>query len=78
MSEMVREIPGFLDSDSLRDPETREGVTIAYFENEEAVKTWREVSEHQEAQQLGREKFYGEYRVRIARVEREYDWKRPN
>ena len=78
MSEMVREIPGFLNSDSFRDPETREGVTIAYFENEEAVKTWREVSEHQEAQHLGREKFYSEYRVRIARVEREYDWKRPN
>lgn len=78
MSEMVREVPGFLGSDSFRDPQTREGVTISYFENEEAVKTWREVSEHQVAQQLGREKFYSAYRIRITRVEREYDWKRSN
>lgn len=76
MSEMVREVPGFLGSDSFRDPESREGVTISYFEDEEAVKMWREVSEHEDAQKLGREKFYSKYRTRVTRVEREYHWER--
>ena len=44
MSEMVKEIPGFLGSESFRDSDTRKGVTIAYFEDEAAVKRWREVS----------------------------------
>ena len=78
MSEMVKEIPGFLGSESFRDSDTRKGVTIAYFEDEGAVKRWREVSEHQEAQNLGREKFYSEYRTRVTRVEREYHWERPD
>ena len=78
MSEMVKEIPGFLGSESFRDSDTRKGVTIAYFEDEAAVKRWREVSEHKEAQNLGREKFYSEYRTRVTRVEREYLWERPD
>lgn len=78
MSGMVKEIPGFLGSESFRDSDTRKGVTISYFEDEAAVKRWREVSEHQEAQNLGREKFYTEYRTRVTRVEREYHWERPD
>jgi len=78
MSEMVKEIPGFLGSESFRDSDTRKGVTIAYFEDEAAVKRWREVSEHKEAQNLGREKFYSEYRTRVTLVEREYHWERPD
>jgi len=78
MSEMVKEIPGFLGSESFRDSDTRKGVTIAYFEDEAAVKRWREVSEHKEAQNLGREKFYSEYRTQVTRVEREYHWERPD
>ena len=31
---------------------------------------------HVAAQKMGRTTFYEEYRVRIARVEREYNWKR--
>ena len=78
MSELVKKIPGFLGSESFRDSDTRKGVTISYFENEESVKAWHDVIEHQEAQRLGREKFYSEYRTRVTRVEREYHWERPD
>jgi hypothetical protein len=34
------------------------------------------LADHVVAQKMGRRTFYEEYRVRIARVEREYGWKR--
>ena len=37
-----------------------------------SIRGWRANVDHNEAMRLGREKWYTEYRVRIARVEREY------
>jgi heme-degrading monooxygenase HmoA len=48
---------------SHRDPASRSGVTISYFESLEAIKTWREHSEHKEVQRLGRELFYSWYEI---------------
>ena len=74
MSTAVTEIDGYSSHVSFRDPSTREGITIAYFENEEAIRHWREFPEHLKAQQLGRETFYLNYTVQIAEIVRDYSW----
>ena len=71
---LVTKIPGFIDFDSYRDPVTRKGVTIAYFETEEAVKLWKELPEHLAAQKLGRSDFYEDYEIFVTKVERQYSW----
>ena len=74
---LVASAPGYRTHVSLRDPVTREGVTIAYFDDLESIAAWRDHGEHVRAQQLGRERFYDDYIVQIAPVVREYSWHRP-
>ena len=72
MNQAVTEIDGYISHVGFRDRETRKGVTIAYFETEEAIRTWREFPEHLTAQELGRESFYENYSVEVAEVVRAY------
>ena len=47
-------------------------ITISYWRDLDSIAAWRRQLDHQGAQRLGRERWYESYRVRIARVEREY------
>ncbi len=73
MAELVREQPGFVSQVSVRDPHTRIGITVAYFEDEDSVRAWKGHGEHVQAQRRGIEEFYSEYHVTVAQVTREYD-----
>lgn len=68
MEELARREPGFLGVESLR--EGAVGITVSYWESLEAIESWRLHVEHREAQRLGRQAWYDEYSIRIARVER--------
>ncbi len=72
MADLVLEQPGFIDFTSVRDPQTRLGITVAYFTDEESVVKWKANLEHLEAQRLGRSTFYESYSVKVANVYREY------
>ena len=48
------------------------GITVSYWRDERAIAAWRRDAEHLAVQQLGRERWYGDYRVRVCRVERDY------
>jgi heme-degrading monooxygenase HmoA len=72
MEELVREQPGFVDMISVRDPRTRLGVTVAYFEDELSVRAWKAQPEHAAAQRRGIADLYEEYHVTVADVRREY------
>ncbi|MCG7598229.1 antibiotic biosynthesis monooxygenase [Halomonas sp. McH1-25] len=61
--------PGFLGIESARE---ELGITVSYWESLEAIRSWKRHAEHLEAQRLGRGQWYSDFRVRIARVEREY------
>ena len=50
------------------------GITISYWESLEAIKNWKNNTEHLIAQQSGRNVFYTNYKTRIAKVERDYDF----
>ena len=69
-------IPGYVSHFGFWDRATRRGVTVAYFESEEAVQTWRDHPVHETARRLGREHFYEDFTLEVARVERSYDWRR--
>jgi heme-degrading monooxygenase HmoA len=72
MVALVQEQPGFIRMSSVRDPESREGITVAWFEDEESVRAWRAHPDHQEAQRRGIADFYEHYEVTVATVVREY------
>jgi heme-degrading monooxygenase HmoA len=75
MARLVAHQPGYLGMDHAR-TEDGVGITVAYFRTEEHARAWKQIARHSEAQRLGREKWYRAYRVRVAKVEREYGFDR--
>lgn len=69
MVELAQNQPGFLGVDSARDQDGF-GITVSYWGDLEAIENWRINAEHLEAQKLGRDKWYENFSLRIARVER--------
>lgn len=61
--------PGFLGMESVREDL---GITVSYWESLESIANWKKNTEHREAQRLGHQKWYKDFRVRVAKVEREY------
>lgn len=64
---------GFLGVESARD---EIGITVSYWESLEAIANWKQNLDHLDAQFLGRQKWYENYTVRIAKVEKEYRFER--
>jgi len=50
------------------------GITVSYWKDLDAIKRWKENSEHAVARKLGKSKWYASFIVRIAKVERDYDF----
>ncbi len=73
MLELASSQPGFLGVESARD-NTGFGITVSYWASLEAIRAWKAELEHQAAQELGRKRWYEHYEVRVARVERAYDF----
>lgn len=48
------------------------GIGISYWSDEASIRAWKSDAEHQLAQDLGRERWYDRYHLRIAKVERDY------
>lgn len=71
MIELAATMPGFLGIESARDVEGF-GLTVSYWATEENIRAWKANAEHRVAQQSGRETWYADYQVRIAKVERAY------
>jgi heme-degrading monooxygenase HmoA len=71
MIDLARAQPGFLGVESARDADGF-GITVSYWESEEAIRAWKSHAEHQVAQATGRDVWYEQFEVRIARVERAY------
>ena len=69
MVEMASQQPGFLGVESARDANGL-GITVSYWESEEAIANWRRNAEHRVAQSTGRDKWYAEFFTRVAKVER--------
>ena len=69
----VEEIDGFISIErfeSLAQPGKL--LSLSLWRDEEAVRAWRNVAEHRQAQHDGRNGIFSAYRLRIANVFREY------
>jgi heme-degrading monooxygenase HmoA len=69
MVELASMQPGFLGVESAREDV---GITVSYWSDLESIKQWKANAEHQEAQRLGREKWYSSFKTRISKVEHDY------
>jgi len=73
MVSLAKEQKGFIDIESARDSI---GITVSYWDSIEAIKQWKANYEHLNAQKIGRERWYDSYKIRICRVEREYEFEK--
>ena len=63
--------PGFLGVESARN---ELGITVSYWEDLASIVNWKRHTEHIAAQQKGIKDWYHWYKVRICKVEREYEF----
>jgi heme-degrading monooxygenase HmoA len=75
MLDLAREMPGFISFKHFA-AEDGERLSVIEFDSEEHVAAWRGHPEHLRAQARGREKFYTEYRLTVARTIRDYGFQR--
>ncbi|MVO08094.1 antibiotic biosynthesis monooxygenase [Flavobacterium sp. TP390] len=71
METLARLQPGFINVESARN---EIGITVSYWESLEAIRNWKTNIDHLVAQEKGRSTWYKNYKVRIAKIEREYDF----
>jgi len=71
MVELAKGQPGYLGVESTRDAEGL-GITVSYWRDEAALVNWKAQVEHLAAQELGKTRWYENYTLRVARVERSY------
>ncbi len=67
MIELAHTMPGFLGFESARE---QVGITVSFWRDEASIEHWRKQSQHRQAQKLGREQWYKNFQIHIARVER--------
>ncbi|TPM10524.1 MULTISPECIES: antibiotic biosynthesis monooxygenase [unclassified Mesorhizobium] len=70
---LLEGIDGFISVErfqSLANPDRI--LSLSFWRDEDAVKTWRNTQEHRQAQQAGRGGIFADYRLRIAHVVRDY------
>ena len=71
MFELAKKQDGFLGAESVRE---NFGITVSYWKDLEAIKNWRNNAEHTVAREKGRKEWYSSFKVRIAKVERDYEF----
>ena len=73
MAELAQQQPGFLGMESVR---IDLGITVSYWISEEAIRNWKQQSEHLLAQKRGKEIWYQSFKIRICKVERDYGFEK--
>lgn len=73
MEKLVKQQPGFLGFESARE---NIGITISYWKDLESIKNWKENYSHSIAREKGRKDWYKSFKVRIAKVERDYEFEK--
>jgi len=70
---LLDDIDGFISIErfeSLSEP--GKVLSLSFWRDEEAVRRWRNMTPHREAQAVGRSEVFTDYRLRIAEVVRDY------
>jgi len=71
MTDLAKKQKGFLGVESAKE---EIGITVSYWESLEAIKNWKMNVVHTEARNKGRSTWYKNFKVRIAKVTRDYEF----
>lgn len=71
MFDLAMSHPGCIGAESTRDSDGI-GITVSYWKDEASIKEWKANTDHIGAQQIGIERWYEHYELRVAKVERAY------
>ncbi len=71
MEQLAKLQPGYLGFESAR---ADLGIAVSYWKSLEAIANWKANIEHEAAQNRGKSIWYSWYKVRICKVEREYEF----
>ncbi|QFT56762.1 antibiotic biosynthesis monooxygenase [Microbulbifer sp. THAF38] len=74
LREFLEQIDGFISVErfeSLTNPDNL--LSLSFWRDEQAVRSWKCQFQHRNAQQLGRDKLFDHYRIRVAKVIKDYD-----
>lgn len=74
MEKLANQQPGFLGMESARE---KVGITVSYWESLEAIAHWKAQTDHSFAQEQGKKEWYAWYKVRVCKVEKEYEFTKP-
>jgi heme-degrading monooxygenase HmoA len=73
LADDVRDADGFLSIERFESISNKgKFVSLSFWRDEEAVRRWRTLQKHREAQRQGRGGIFAAYRVRVAQVMRDY------
>lgn len=73
LADDVRKIDGFISVERFESISTKgKFVSLSFWRDEEAVKAWRTLEHHRQAQNAGRNGVFRDYRLRVAHVVRDY------
>lgn len=73
MVKLAAKQDGFLGVEVAKD---EIGITISYWRDLESIKKWKGNTEHLIAQRKGKSDWYKIYKTRIAKIERDYEFKK--
>ena len=71
MVELAAQQPGYLGVESVRGADGF-GITVSYWDSEQAIVNWKANAEHLEAQRKGWSDWYAHFELRVAKIERSY------
>ena len=71
MYQAVSGVPGFIRVEQMSAPDGRD-LAIAYFESEEAIRSWYFHPEHRTVQQAARDGIFDDYTMEICEMVRTY------
>lgn len=76
LERLAKDQPGYLGAESARDA-SGFGITVSYWEDLASIARWKAEATHLQAQKLGRSDWYEGFELRIAKVERAYNFRAP-
>lgn len=72
MAALAMQQRGFIGFEFGADTPDRFSLFVSYWKREKDIAAWKSVGEHLEAQRRGQEHWYASYKIRIAKVVRDY------
>lgn len=73
MVELAAKQPGYLGVESVRGADGL-GITVSYWADLGSIAAWKANAQHRVAQETGKSRWYADFALRVAKVERQ-SWK---